>query len=166
MTSLVVFRSKLTGDSNGNSCEHSTNDGNLFNPLLSPILETSHERLSMSSEHRSLEKSLKTTGVNEISTNNGSNEIFMQRYEQFRKKFHQIQDHMFTMNQNLKELNLIIDMMRLDPMLNELIEPIEARLTLIRVKIDQIDRMNDEKHLNKVVNRRSSKKRIENSSNF
>lgn len=120
--------------------DYSTPNGTLPNRLLSPIIENSAEILSINktcSDTSQISPNIVLTNANP--TIDELNRILLQRFHQYTTNFHHIQNYLNTLDQHFKELSFIIEYLRNDKNLTNIIELIETRLLQMRVKRDQIN---------------------------
>jgi len=146
MTSGIPFISKFIHKYDQSVIEQSTPNGALPNRLLSPITENSAEILSSSLSINKTcldisQKSTNTVLTNDNSTLDELNRTLLQRFHQYTTNFHDIQNYLNTLDKHFKELSVIIEYLRHDQNLTDIIELIETRLLQMRVKRDQIDRL-------------------------
>lgn len=141
MTSEISSISRFISQENEFLLEHSTPNGTLPYRLLSPIAEDSVEILSTSFP---LNKSYSNTSqqtLNPVMINNNLNQTLLQRSYQYINHFYNIQNYLNTLDEHFKSLLLIIEYLRNDKNLFEIIELFETRLLQMRVKRNQIDRL-------------------------
>ena len=138
---------------------HSISNSILFNRLLSPIIENSTEMVSTPVQlnktcSNTSKNSLNIALTNENLTINELIHIFLQRFYQYTKNFHTIQNYLNHLNRYFKELSIIIEDFRNNRIFNNTIEYIETRLLQMRVKRDQINHLLNQSsmktHLEKV----------------
>ena len=156
MTSENSFVSKFIHKHDQPRPESSTPTGVLSSRLLSPITENSAEILSTTlpmnkSCSDTSQKSPNIVLTNYNLTPDDLNETLIQRFHQYTTNFNNIQNYLDTLDQHFKGLSIIINYLRNDGNLINIIEAIETRLLQMRVKRDQIDHLLNQSSIKNII---------------
>ncbi|CAF0909506.1 unnamed protein product [Adineta steineri] len=142
MTSEIPFISKILLKYDHTLHEYASSNDPLPNRLLSPITENSVEILQTSiSTNKTSSADTSQKSPNIVLSNDEHNHIYLQRFLQYTTNFQTIQNYLDKLHQHFKALSIIIEYIRHDQNLLDIIEPIETRLLQMRAKRDQIDHL-------------------------
>ncbi|CAF2336610.1 unnamed protein product [Rotaria sp. Silwood2] len=156
MTSEIPFISKSIHKHDRPLLEYSTLNGILSNKLLSPITENSTEILSTPIPINKIcantsQKTINLALKNDNLTVDELNHIFIQKFHQCIKNFHDIQNYLNKFDQHFKELSIIIESLRTNKNLTSIIELIETRLLQMNVKRNQIDHLLNQSSMKNII---------------
>ncbi|CAF3345113.1 unnamed protein product [Rotaria sp. Silwood1] len=156
MTSEIPFISESIHEHVRPLLEYSTLNSTLPNRLLSPITENSTEILSTPIPINKIcsntsQKTINLVLKNDNLTIDEHNHIFLQKFHQCIKNFHNIQNYLNKFDQHFKELSIIIECLRTNKNFIDTIELIETRLLQMNVKRNQIDHVLNQPSIKHII---------------